>query len=232
MHAPTSLRQIPQLPVTSTVCLVAMAMFVVSLTVSADAFVLDGRAFFAEPWRMLTGALIHGHIFHLAFNVACVWYFGSAIELQLGHGKTALLYTVLALGSSLAEIALDSGGSGLSGVSYGLFTFVWVTGDSAPRLSGLLDRTLIIALTTWVFVAFTLEQLGLAQAASVSQACGGTMGALAGAAFVSYRGRRVIALVSIGIVLVAAFMAIGPWRPRLRQGSPSLLPPIVWPSRT
>src|SRR5215469_662239 len=69
-----------------------------------------------QLWRLATCIFPHIDILHLAFNVYWLLVFGAKVEEVYGHGRTASLIVVLAIGSSALDFALDSGGVGLSGV--------------------------------------------------------------------------------------------------------------------
>src|SRR5438128_2685828 len=60
----------------------------------------DIRAFHGEPWRLLTTALPHVNLLHLAFNCYWLWVFGTLVEGTFGHLKTAGLLLLFAAGSS------------------------------------------------------------------------------------------------------------------------------------
>jgi membrane associated rhomboid family serine protease len=71
-----------------------------------------------EWWRLLTSALLHAGIVHLAFNGILLWRLGSILEARVG-------------GSGLAGIAA----SGMAGGSFGVVGLAWLTGTTAlPRI--------------------------------------------------------------------------------------------------
>ncbi|MGC5627842.1 rhomboid family intramembrane serine protease [Georgenia sp. Z1344] len=71
-----------------------------------------------EPWRMLTAAVLHGGLAHLAFNMYALWIAGQALEPVVGRWRLAVLMLLSAFGGSTAVLLL-SGGPGAEG---------WVTG--------------------------------------------------------------------------------------------------------
>ena len=75
-----------------------------------------------EPWRMLTGALLHGSWWHLAMNALTLWIFGRALEPGMGRLRYSLLLLASALGGSLAVAILAPGVwvLGASGAAFGL----------------------------------------------------------------------------------------------------------------
>lgn len=85
----------------------------------------------SEPWRFLTGALLHSssRIFHIAFNMYALWIVGSQLEFLLGRWRFIVLYVLSALGGNVMVLLLASptDGSwftptiGASGAVFGLF---------------------------------------------------------------------------------------------------------------
>ena len=47
-------------------------------------------------WRLLTPALMHGSIMHIAFNMYALLSFGTGLERHFGHGRFFLLYILSA----------------------------------------------------------------------------------------------------------------------------------------
>ncbi|MCR9277401.1 MAG: rhomboid family intramembrane serine protease [Pseudomonadaceae bacterium] len=93
--------------------------------------------FAAQPefWRLLTPALLHFSIMHIAFNLAIFVFVGRRIEYLLGHGSLVVVVVVTALLSNVAQALWhpDSTFGGLSGVCYGVVAYGWL----AARRQGL-----------------------------------------------------------------------------------------------
>lgn len=85
----------------------------------------------SEPWRFLTGALLHSpsRIFHIAFNMYALWVVGSQLEFLLGRWRFIVLYVLSALGGNVMVLLLSSPSDsswftatiGASGAVFGLF---------------------------------------------------------------------------------------------------------------
>ncbi|MCL1898679.1 MAG: rhomboid family intramembrane serine protease [Micrococcales bacterium] len=58
-----------------------------------------------EPWRVLTGALMHAGAMHLLLNMYCLWVVGSFLEKILGRSRYLVLLLVSALGGNLLVLA-------------------------------------------------------------------------------------------------------------------------------
>jgi membrane associated rhomboid family serine protease len=63
---------------------------------------LDG-----QYYRLLTAALVHGNLVHLAVNMYSLWVLGTQLEPLLGRARLLGLYVVGALGGSAASFALN-----------------------------------------------------------------------------------------------------------------------------
>lgn len=74
------------------------------------------------PWTMLTAALAHSSIFHIALNMFALFLFGPALEKGLGRARFIALYVLSAFGGSVAVLLLSPSGGvlGASGAIFGL----------------------------------------------------------------------------------------------------------------
>lgn len=163
---------------TATLCGAAVLVALGSLAMGAgEPFVLDGRAFWAEPWRMLTTILPHGNPAHLIFNLYWAWTLGVAVEHLFGKQLWVLLVVLAAVASSTAEYAFTASPIGLSGVVYALFGFLWVVSYRVPRMKGMLDRLTVKVFLGWFVVCIVLTELNLMNVANIAHGVGGVIGA-------------------------------------------------------
>jgi GlpG protein len=110
-----------------------------------------------EVWRLVTPIFLHFSMWHLAFNMLCLWDFGGQIENRRGSRAMAVLLLVLAVASNVGQAvemsALGSTGAfgGMSGVDYGVFGYVLVKAkfDARERYS-LSPATTFIAILWFV----------------------------------------------------------------------------------
>ena len=82
-----------------------------------------------EWWRLLTASFLHASITHLLFNMAALWFVGSAIEPRLGRWRYLTVYLLSALGGSVLSYVVDSPDIptvGASGAVFGLFGSVLI----------------------------------------------------------------------------------------------------------
>ena len=111
-------------------------LLLVTIGISALAFLSGGQLFewFAlwplgsgfAPWQLLSYALLHGGLLHLAFNMYGLWMFGSALEQVWGARRLLQYYLVSVLVAGLVQLMVASGSPmayptvGASGGLFGL----------------------------------------------------------------------------------------------------------------
>jgi membrane associated rhomboid family serine protease len=111
-------------------------LLLVTIGASLLAFASGGQAFAAfalwplgsgfAPWQLVTYALLHGGLLHLAFNMYGLWMFGSALEQVWGARRLLQYYLVSVLVAGLVQLVVASGSPmayptvGASGGLFGL----------------------------------------------------------------------------------------------------------------
>jgi GlpG protein len=100
---------------------------------------------FDDLARMVSPILLHGGLLHLLFNMMWTWDLGPRIERAQSTLVLALAIVVLALFSNTAQYIW--GGTrnfgGMSGVVFGLFTYIWMWQLIDPRKGLSLPSSLI-----------------------------------------------------------------------------------------
>jgi membrane associated rhomboid family serine protease len=83
-----------------------------------------------QPWRLVTGSLVHSGLWHLGLNMLALWMIGRSLEPLLGRARFVTLYLLSALGGSVAVTLLSFGTPvvGASGAIFGLFGALLVIG--------------------------------------------------------------------------------------------------------
>jgi GlpG protein len=85
-----------------------------------------------EVWRLLTPALLHNGMVHLAMNMLGLFVLGGAIERSQGRWIISLLLVVTALAGTVVQAVWpeSNGGGpnavGASGAAYGLLGYIWI----------------------------------------------------------------------------------------------------------
>lgn len=158
-----------------------------------------------QYWRLITSIFPHQDILHLAFNLYWFWVFGTLIERVYGHAKTALLISLLAVGSNLLNFALDSPGVGLSGVGYGLFGLLWVLSERDERFRGAIDQRTVNLFVGWFLFCIATTVTHTFVVANVAHGAGAVLGALVG--YTTTLPKRRLPLEAA----IAAIIAFGIW---------------------
>ena len=79
-----------------------------------------------QLWRLLTPALVHGSIPHIAFNMYALFVFGAGLERHFGHGRFLLLYVLGAFAGNVMSFLLTNGNS--VGASTAIFALIGAQG--------------------------------------------------------------------------------------------------------
>jgi rhomboid protease GluP len=76
----------------------------------------------SEPWRVLTSNYVHIGLFHILFNMWCLWDLGRVSERIFGRWTYLLIYSACGVAGSLASLWLHPMvvGAGASGAIFGL----------------------------------------------------------------------------------------------------------------
>jgi membrane associated rhomboid family serine protease len=167
-----------------------------------------------ELWRLLTSILPHAGFLHLAFNVYWLWVFGTLVEQQFGHLRTAALIALLAIVSGSFEFALALGGVGLSGVGYGLFGMLWVLSKRDDRFREAVDERTVLLFVLWFFLCIVMTLTHVFAVGNIAHGVGAIVGALVGATISTPRYRARIAA-CIGAIIVVGLWGSTLGRPRV-----------------
>ncbi len=75
-----------------------------------------------QYWRLFTAGFLHADIFHIGFNMWCLWSLGRLSERLFGKWQTFAIYMVTGVGGALLSIAYNPqrGELGASGAIFGL----------------------------------------------------------------------------------------------------------------
>lgn len=193
-------------PVTAHVLAASVSLTLAKFAGADVSFLLpDYHVAQGEPWRLLSGTLLHGDPLHLVFNVYVMWAIGTVIEAGLGSIPTLLIYLVLAAGSMAAEFAVFQGGIGLSGVAYGLFGLLWLLSRRDDRFAGTMSNETAAFLVFYFFLCIVLTVANIMAIANVAHGAGGILGLTLGQAMTSRkrRGRLAWSLVFAGLLLAS-----------------------------
>jgi GlpG protein len=78
--------------------------------------------------KMITPMLLHAGFLHLLFNMMWLWELGQRIEMRLSSLTLGSTIVVLALISNTVQYLYGGGNNfgGMSGVVYGMFSYIWM----------------------------------------------------------------------------------------------------------
>jgi rhomboid protease GluP len=114
-----------------------------------------------EIWRLITPALLHGSVPHIAFNMYALWSFGSNQERYFGHARFLALYVLSAFAGNVLSFLLMSDNSISVGASTAVFGLVGAEGVFLYQNRALFGRHFRRALGNIIFVVvFNLFILG------------------------------------------------------------------------
>jgi GlpG protein len=116
-----------------------------------------------EVWRLVTPIFMHVNLLHIFFNMGCLRYLGTMIEVRRGTLRLAGLVLVSAVISNLGQYVwmerIDPGGvhafEGMSGVGYALFGYIWMKGLHEPEQGMILHPNGITIMLLWLVLCMT-----------------------------------------------------------------------------
>jgi membrane associated rhomboid family serine protease len=183
MRARVPLSRAASFPVTVGVALLAIAATAFYwLGRDVTPMLMQERAFFAQPWRLLTSALLHADVVHLAFNVYWLWVFGTLLETELGAARLVGLMVTFAVLSGAGQFATGNGGIGLSGIGYGLWGFLCGAQRRDTRFADAMDGKTMQLFGAWFVLCIVLTWAKVWQIANVAHGVGAVAGLLASVA--------------------------------------------------
>jgi membrane associated rhomboid family serine protease len=192
------------------------------VAVAAVGIVVDDRALavaglvkdrvWAEPFRLVTAALLHVHFFHAWMNVPALLWLGRLVEAHTPRARVALVFLVSALGGTLLSAAIDPRTSvGASGGILGLVGYLVVM---AHRRPGELPDGFGRVLRSAVAATAALGVLGISFIDNAAHLGGFAAGMALGRAMSSYdegdepRWLRAAGWAALGVVTAAALATL------------------------
>jgi GlpG protein len=155
-------------------------------------------------WSLLSSALVHQAIWHLAFNLYWLWALGARLERAIGSGRYVLLVVGAAVVASGGQLAASgSTGIGASGVVYAIFGFMAVTRDRFPGFREVLSAQTIQLFLVWLVGCMMATYAGVWQVGNAAHLCGMLFGAAVAACFVLKYKRRLLLPGLAGLVFAS-----------------------------
>jgi membrane associated rhomboid family serine protease len=209
-------RQLPPV-VTGTICVAAIIASLVYWQFRAIGMYLvaDSTAVYSgQLWRLLTDALPHVSVIHLAFNLYWTWRWGQVLEGWLGPVRFAGLVLLLAGGSSAVAFLGDEPGIGLSGVGFGLLGLLFALRHDKDFAAQEMQPGVIQLWVAWFFFCIVATYMNFMAVGNIAHGAGAALGWLVGRAVMTRR--RVVLLSLLSFLSVALMFATlyMPWSGR------------------
>lgn len=116
---------------------------------------LSFESVLSAPHRIVTPALFHFSLLHIAFNTMWWWQLGGAIEKVQGIRHLVLVFFVSAIVSNVSQFYVSGPNfGGLSGVVYAVVGYVWWMGYLMPEKGLNLSKPVIGMLLVWLVLGF------------------------------------------------------------------------------
>ncbi len=167
-----------------------------------------------ELWRPFTTTLLHGNLFHVAFNVYWLITFGRVLEPFFGSARYLLVLALLACASTMPSFLVNNwatpldgqvSGVGLSGVGYGLFGFLWIGQRYRSSFFEVCNPEVVQMFVAWFFFCIVLTYLEVLPIDNVAHGVGCAVGVLYGQALFDQKRR----LLWRSAALLVTLLAIG-----------------------
>lgn len=187
-------RLIPMPPVTQTLLILNVAVFLLQMLV-APAEIRLGFALWPpgspqyHAWQLLTYAFLHGSVAHIGLNMLALWVFGSELERLWGGRRFLLTYLISVLVAALTQIVVSGYvfgfGGPMVGASGGVFGLLLAFALYFPQRRIMLlippipmrARTFVLVYGALeLFLGVTQTQAGVAHFAHLGGLLGGWLG--------------------------------------------------------
>ncbi len=164
-----------------------------------------------QLWRPFTTTLLHGNLFHVAFNVYWLLIFGRLLEPRFGSFRFLGMLVLLGYVSTMPQFLFSNidtqldqqqGCVGLSGIGYGLFGLLFVGRRWRAEFRHVCNDDIARLFVIWFFVCIVLTQTGALPVANIAHGAGLAFGALCAMALYSPRNRKAWIAVSVAVSVV------------------------------
>lgn len=107
-------------------------------------------------WRLLTPAILHFSLMHIAFNLLWWWELGGLVERGQSAARLLGITVVIALVSNAAQ-GMEYGPKfgGLSGVIYGLLGYLWIYPLLNPAAGFRMRKEILWFMLGWLALGYT-----------------------------------------------------------------------------
>lgn len=121
-----------------------------------------------RPWQLVTYALLHGNVLHLAINLIALLSFGPALERAWGRARFLACYTLAAvIGGAMQALLAERPVVGASAALFGLFA-AWVMSNPRKRVVSVIPWPLEAWQVLLVYVLASAAALAFGWAVDVA----------------------------------------------------------------
>jgi membrane associated rhomboid family serine protease len=208
---PSSIR-LADVQFTLFISVVAIAMSLALWNGASVSFAIANKAVWAgQYWRLVTTTFVHGNTVHLVSSLVFFWILGARLERRYGLWRIALLYGVLAVGSSAAQFLSGWTGVGMSGVLYGYLGLILAAGNAATGPRFKLRPLIAIAMLIFFVLGFVVPVTETMRIGVFSHGAGLAIGLAMGCALRARRPLKPLTLVALASVALAPATSYMPW---------------------
>lgn len=140
-----------------------------------------------EYWRLISPALLHFSVMHIAFNALWIWDLGRRLEKMLGTFSWCVGVVIIAIASNILQFEISPNPlfGGLSGVVYGLVGFAWLMPILNRSWPIIINKALMIFFIVWLAIGYTplTEMIGLGSIANTAHSIGLVSGLVLGVVY-------------------------------------------------
>lgn len=185
-------------PATFVIIALTVVAFVITLIPNVGPDIQGTLAYnsyaLAQPWRLLTVALTHGGIWHLALNMLSLYMIGRVLEPLIGSSRFVALYVIATIGGN-AAVSLLAPGTWVVGASGAIFGLMGALVVIARRLGGDITGMLVVLGINFAYGVFVS---GISWQAHLG---GLIAGGLVGLVYYAFRKRSQLPI-QIGLLVV------------------------------
>lgn len=158
-------------------------------------------------WSLLTSAFIHEHVLHMIFNLVCLGALAGLLEQIYGHQATFAVVFFGAIISAGAEFALNgTTGTGMSGVVFAMFGWLWATHKLDPELRELFTPARAQLASSVLMIAILIGWLGFWPTGNAAHCAGLLFGIAVGFAF--YHKKTGLRLAASGMLAALTIIVV------------------------
>jgi rhomboid protease GluP len=174
-----------------------------------------GQIWNGQWWALITSALLHVELWHLAFNLYWLWVLGGRLELQLGALRYLAFSLTAAFVTSAMQLTVSSEtGIGYSGVGYAIFGLMWQSRASFPEFERVLTPRICGLFIAWMFGCLFMTWAADVRIGNTAHFSGLAFGCLSAPLLARTPRRRLgMAGVVLSVVVSVVTLCWSPWNP-------------------